>query len=166
MRLSTTDIYALQALAHLAVEGDGDWIPGEAMSVAIGVPQPYLARVLATLGASGIVRSKKGVGGGYALARAAVDISLRDVLRAVDGPVAPLACVSLNWRVACPEEGRCHARDAIWLRVRDAILEVLATVNVADLAVDFGRGIRYHECLERLLSPRAGTTSMTPDAPR
>lgn len=162
MRLSTTDMYAFQALAYLAMDGHGAWVPGEAISAATGVAQPYLARVLATLVGSGIVKSKKGAGGGYALARAAVDINLRDVLRAVDGPVAPLACVSLKWRVRCPEEWRCHARSAIWEKVRDGILEVLSAVSVEDLAVDFRRGVRYQACLERLLSPRAGSPSATP----
>lgn len=156
MRLSATDIYAFQALGFLATQRSGNWVPSEGISEATGVARPYLLRVLAMLTARELIASKKGVGGGYALSRPAADITLRDVMRAVDGPVAPLACVSLNWRRQCPEERRCHLRGAVWEKVRDRLLEVLADVTVEDLATDYRQGIRYHACLEHLLSPRIG----------
>ncbi|HKI57758.1 MAG TPA: Rrf2 family transcriptional regulator [Trueperaceae bacterium] len=163
MRLSATDIYAFQALGFLATQAPGHWVSSEGISDATGVARPYLLRVLAMLTARDLVASKKGVGGGYALSRAAPDISLRDVMRAVDGPVAPLACVSLNWRVPCPEERRCHVRGSVWEKVRDRLLEVLADVSVADLATDFRHGVTYDACLDRLLSPRIGPPT-TPKA--
>ncbi len=158
MRLSATDIYAFQALGFLGTQPRGRWVSSGGISTATGVARPYLLRVLAVLNSRGLVTSKKGVGGGYALARPALEISLRDVLRAVDGPVAPLACVSLNWRAACPEESRCHARGTVWERVRDRMLEVLADVSVEDLAADFRQGVTYDACLDHLLSPRLATT--------
>lgn len=154
MRLSTTDIYALQALGFLGTRSQG-WVGSDEISAATGVARPYLVRVLATLSSSGIIASKKGAGGGYALSKDAKDINLRDVMRAIDGPVAPLSCISLNWHEACLEQSRCHARTAIWQRVRDAMLAALAEVTVADLAVDFAQGITYQRCLEHLLRPSA-----------
>lgn len=153
MRLSATDVYALQALAYLGTRAPELWTGREGIGEATGVPRPYLARVLATLSASGIVVSKKGLGGGYALARPAREINLREVMRAIDGPVAPLACVSLNWHKECPAEVCCRARNRVWLRVRDALLAALAEVTVADLAEDVEQGVSYALCLERLLSP-------------
>lgn len=125
------------------------------ISEATGVARPYLVRVLATLSNSGIIQSKKGTGGGYALSRPAAQITLRDVMRAIDGPVAPLSCISLNWHEPCVVEDRCHARLHVWRRVRDALLAALAEVSVEDLAVDFRQGIDYQPCLEHLLRPNA-----------
>lgn len=159
MRLSATDIYAFQALGFLATRPQGEWVPSNAISEATGVARPYLLHVLATLTNRGIVTSKKGAGGGYGLARPASDITLGDVMRAVDGPVSPLACVSLNWRVACAEQARCHVRGGVWERVRDRLLEVLAEVSVEDLAEDFRRGVGYDACLDHLLGPRTGRAS-------
>lgn len=155
MRLSATDVYAFQALGYLGTLQTDRWTGSDAISEATSVARPYLVRILATLCANDIVTSKKGTGGGYALARAASEITLRDVMRAIDGPVAPLSCVSLNWHKSCVVEERCHARNGVWLRVRNALLEILAEVTVADLAEDFRQGITYELCLEHLLGPNA-----------
>ena len=153
MRLSTTDIYAFKALGYLGTQPLDHFVGSEEVSEATGVRRTYLVRILATLAGHGFVASKRGVSGGYALPRPAEEINLRDVLRAVDGPIAPLACVSLNWPKACAEARRCGARSRVWLRVRDAVLEVLSSVSVADLAEDYRRGVDYSECLDHLLHP-------------
>jgi len=155
MRLSATDVYALQALGYLAHAHGRGWVGSDAVVEATGVAKPYLARVLADLVGSGILTSKKGAGGGYALARDPATIDLREVMRAIDGPVAPLSCVSLNWHQPCELDDRCHARSVIWIRVRDAVLDALAQVSVADLGRDFAQGNRYQPCLEHLLRPNA-----------
>ena len=155
MRLSATDVYAFQALGYLGTQPRETWIGSEQISEATGVARPYLVRILATLSNNAIIASKKGTGGGYALARPADQITLRDVMRAIDGPVAPLSCVSLNWHEPCPVEDRCHVRSAVWMRVRDALLDALAEATVADLAEDFRQGIHYDPCLDHLLRPSA-----------
>ncbi|HEX7003999.1 MAG TPA: RrF2 family transcriptional regulator [Trueperaceae bacterium] len=153
MRLSATDIYALQALGYLATGPSEKWVASEDVSQATGVARPYLVRILAALTANGIVESKKGVGGGYRLSRAPQEINLRDVMRAIDGPVAPLSCISLKWHQPCVVEEVCHARNSIWKRLRDAVLAVLAEFTVADLAIDFDQGVDYRPCLDHLLRP-------------
>ncbi len=153
MRLSATDIYAFQALGYLGTQAGERWVGSDAISEATGVARPYLVRILATLVASELVVSKKGTGGGYRLERTPGEINLRDVMRAIDGPVAPLSCVSLNWNEDCEAETICSARSRVWLRVRDALLEALAEATVADLAEDFDRGVRYDLCLDHLLRP-------------
>lgn len=155
MRLSTTDIYAFQALGYLGTQDRERWVGSDEISEATGVARPYLVRILATLSHHEIIVSKKGTGGGYALAREATAINLRDVMRAIDGPVAPLSCVSLNWNEPCVVQDRCHARVSVWQRVRDALLEVLATVSVGDLATDFEQDINYTPCLRHLLKASA-----------
>ncbi|MEX2502046.1 MAG: Rrf2 family transcriptional regulator [Trueperaceae bacterium] len=155
MRLSATDVYALQALGYLGHRYGGGWVGSDAVSESTSIPRPYLARVLASLVASGILASKKGAGGGYALARDPAEVDLREVIRAIDGPVAPLSCISRNWYQPCEVEDRCHARGAVWERVRDAVLDALAQVSVADLARDFDQGLDYRPCLDHLLRPGA-----------
>lgn len=151
MRLSTTDVYALHALGYLGSLEPGRWVASERIAEATGVARPYLVRLLATLVAAGIVASKKGVGGGYALARPADAIDLRDVMRVIDGPIAPLSCVSLKWYQPCPEQDRCHARGSVHERLRDAMLHALAGITVADLANDVARGVDYRHCVEHVM---------------
>lgn len=153
MRLSSTDVYAFQALGYLATRPAGSVTKSDAISEATGIARPYLVRVLATLVGAGLIASKKGAAGGYLLARPAADINLRDVMRAIDGPIAPLSCVSLKWHEACPEEARCHARASIYLRLRDVMLEALSHATVADLALDAAAGVDYRHCLDHLLAP-------------
>lgn len=155
MRLSTTDIYAFQALGFLGTQPPGRWVGSDEISEATGIARPYLMRVLAQLSGKEIISSKKGTGGGYALVREPHLINLRDVMRAIDGPVAPLSCISLKWHVACSEEDRCHARTAVWQRLRDALLQALSEVSVADLATDFAQGVTYEPCLTHMLRPNA-----------
>lgn len=151
MRLSTTDIYAFKALGYLGSQPEGQFVGSEELSRQTGVGRTYLVRILSALVAYGLVASRKGAGGGYALPRPAAQINLADVMRAVDGPIAPLACVSLNWPKDCLQQGCCQARSRIWLRVRDAVLQVLSLATVADLAADFAQGLDYSDCLDHLL---------------
>ena len=153
MRLSTTDIYVFKALGYLGTKPEGTYVGSEEVSSASGVGRTYLVRILAALCAAGLVESKKGAGGGYRLPRPPAEISLKDVMRAVDGPIASLACVSLNWPKSCEKEKKCRARSHVWLKVRDAVLEVLGETSVADLAIDFENGVDYSDCLEHLLTP-------------
>ncbi|MEM6430094.1 MAG: Rrf2 family transcriptional regulator [Deinococcota bacterium] len=153
MRLSSTDIYAFQALGYLGIQDPARWAGSDDISRATGVAKPYLARILATLCQHDIIVSKKGAGGGYKLAHAPSDISLKQVMRAIDGPVAPLACVSLNWHQDCVQAPNCHVQGRVWARLRDAILDILEDVSVADLAQDFRNGVTYNVCLQHLLRP-------------
>ncbi|THF85874.1 RrF2 family transcriptional regulator [Deinococcus sp. KSM4-11] len=155
MRLSATDVYAFQALGFLGSQDLGRWISSDEISESTGVHRPYLVRILAALTAKGVVKSKKGIGGGYALARKPHLISLCEVVRSIDGPVAPLSCISLNWHDACEEEDRCHARATVYTRMRDAMLGVLQEFSVQDLVTDAKQGVSYGHCLTHLLKPNA-----------
>ena len=155
MRLSATDIYAFQALGYLGRQDPIRWVSSEEISESTGVHRPYLVRILAALSAKGIVKSKKGIGGGYALSRKPKLISLCEVVRAIDGPVAPLSCISLNWHEPCAEENRCHARATVYTRMRDAMLDVLGEFSVQDLVTDAEQGVNYSHCLTHLLKPNA-----------
>jgi Rrf2 family transcriptional regulator, cysteine metabolism repressor len=156
MRLSSTDIYAFKALAYLGTifeDHDHARVSSDQIAAATNVPKPYLVRLLATLSAKGVIASRKGVSGGYALSRAPQEIRLSEVMRAVDGPIAALSCTSLNWPKICPEEPRCQARGRVWTRIRDAIIATLEDSSVADLVEDLRQGVDYSLCLDHLLRP-------------
>jgi Rrf2 family transcriptional regulator, cysteine metabolism repressor len=164
MRLSSTDIYAFKALAYLGtvfedarqeseMTDDAHRVSSDQIAGVTGVPKPYLVRLLATLSSKGVISSRKGVSGGYALTRAPVEIRLSEVMRAVDGPIAALSCTSLNWPKTCPESARCHSKGRVWTRVRDAIIATLEDCSVADLVDDARQGVDYTHCLDHLLRP-------------
>lgn len=128
--------YGLKALVHLARLPDGGSAFGAEIAEANQIPKKFLEAILLELKNAGMVRSKKGPGGGYALAMRAEDISVGRIVRAIDGPLAPLRCAS---RTAyqpcddCADIASCTVRLAM-LEVRDAMAEVLDKTSLADLA--------------------------------
>ena len=114
MRVSTRGDYACRALLSLALR-DGETGPTSVRDIAerTGLPQPYLEQILLALKGAGLVRSKRGVGGGYVLARPADDIRLSEILSAVDGPITLGDFGEPHQDGACDHEGQCVLL-AIW----------------------------------------------------
>jgi Rrf2 family protein len=141
--------YGLKALVHLASLSPGQSMQCQEIAQANNVPKKFLDAILADLRTAGIVYSKKGPGGGYTLARAPSDIKVGQVIRALDGPLAPIACAS---RTAyqpcrdCKDVKSCPVRLAM-TRARDAMAEILDKMSVADMLVMGSAqtiGIMYH----------------------
>ena len=113
MRLSKKTEYALRALFAIARASDGP-LPGswriEQVSRQENIPVKFLDQILLSLRHAGLLASKRGVGGGYRLARPAAEINVGEVIRALDGPRTPLPCASLEARrerCTCPDERTC-----------------------------------------------------------
>jgi Rrf2 family iron-sulfur cluster assembly transcriptional regulator len=108
MRVSTRGDYACRALLSLALR-DTDGTPTSVRDIAerTGLPQPYLEQILLALKGAGIVRSKRGVGGGYVLARDPAEIRLSEILSAVDGPITLGDFGDPHQDGACDHEGQC-----------------------------------------------------------
>jgi Rrf2 family protein len=87
VRVSTRGDYASRALLSLALDGGDTPVSVRDIATRTGLPQPYLEQILLALKGAGLVRSKRGVGGGYVLARSPDDITLGDIVSAVDGPI-------------------------------------------------------------------------------
>lgn len=126
--------YALKAALHLARrEAEGPLlISGIAETERI--PKKFLESILLTMKNHGVLVSRKGRGGGYALARPADQISFGEIVRMMDGPLAPVPCVSVTAYRHCEEcvsEEGCEVR-AVMKRVRDAISEVLDATTLAE----------------------------------
>ncbi len=108
MRVSTRGDYACRALLSLALHA-GEQSPTSVRDIAerTGLPQPYLEQILLALKGAGLVRSKRGVGGGYVLARAPEQIRLSEIISAVDGPITLGDFGQPHQDGACDHEGQC-----------------------------------------------------------
>lgn len=113
MRVSTRGDYASRALLSLALRGGDTPVSVRDIAERTGLPQPYLEQILLALKGAGLVRSKRGVGGGYVLAHDPADISLGDIVSAVDGPITLGDFGAPHTDGACDHEGQCVLL-AIW----------------------------------------------------
>lgn len=143
MGISTRTEYATRALLDLALAREGEVTKTADVARRQRIPKKYLEQILLAFKRQGILRSKPGLHGGYMLARPARQITLAEVVRAVDGPLAPVRCVSLTAYTpcTCPNESVCPLR-TIWQQARDAMADVLERVTLADVA-DRARQIGY-----------------------
>ncbi len=128
MRASAKVDYALRAMLELAAaDGLGK---GERLATAQGIPRKFLENILLELRRAELVSSQRGVEGGYALGRPAAEISVADVIRAVEGPIATV-------RGARPDElaytGAARALQQVWLDLRTAMRDVLERTTLAEL---------------------------------
>ena len=139
MKVSTRGDYACRALLSLALHGDGAG-PTSVRDIAerTGLPQPYLEQILLALKGAGIVRSKRGVGGGYVLAREPDAITLGDIVSAVDGPIVVGDFGEPHQNGACDHEGQCVLL-AVWADVGEVIRTHLQSYSLADM-VDRAQG--------------------------
>ena len=130
MRVSAKVDYAVRAALELAAAGDGP-VKGERIAQAQGIPLKFLENILLELRHHGLVQSRRGVDGGYWLARPPEDITLAEVIRAVEGPLA-------NVRGIRPEsveyEGPAVRLQEVWIAVRANLRSILETVTLADVA--------------------------------
>ena len=131
MKLSTRGRYGTRALLELALHPDSGPFLLKDIASSQNISQRYLEHVIRPLVAGGILRSVRGAGGGVALAKAPRDIRLGEIIRLLEGPVAPTDCV-LDGGI-CTRSATCATRD-IWCEVSDAINDVLDSVTLGDLA--------------------------------
>ncbi len=141
MRVSTRGDYASRALLSLAL-GPNHEIPTSVRDLAerTGLPQPYLEQILLSLKGVGLVRSKRGVGGGYVLARAIDDITLAEIVAAVDGPIVAGDFGEPHKDGACDHEGQCVLL-GVWADVGNHMREHLSSFTLADMVMQ-ARGIK------------------------
>lgn len=125
--------YALRALYALAVDETRSPVLIADLAERERIPRKFLEAILLELRNAGILQSKKGKGGGYALARPAAEITIGQVMRAIDGPLAPIPCVSERAYARCdecPSEETCGTH-LVMKEVRDAIAKVLDGTTLA-----------------------------------
>lgn len=131
MKISAKAEYAVRAAIELAAAGDNKALAAERIATSQGIPRGFLEHILSELRIAGLVRSQRGTDGGYRLARAAREITIADIIRAVDGPLATV-------RGGKPEDaeypGVASQLPRVWIAVRKNLRNVVEHVTVADVA--------------------------------
>jgi Rrf2 family protein len=165
--------YCLKALVCLASLAPGARLQAVEIAAMHTIPKKFLDAILGDLRRAGVVFSKKGPGGGYMLARAPDEIRIGQIIRMIDGPLAPLACASRTaFRPCrdCRDVKTCTIRVAM-TRVRDAMSEILDHMSVADLvgagaSADGGGSAPSHGTRPRRRSAPARTRKKAPSIER
>ncbi len=134
MKLSLRGEYTLRALVVLGLNYHRPILRIQTISEQQNIPKRFLEQILNDLKSAGVVESKRGVAGGYRLAKSPEKITLATVIRHMEGALAPVSCVSEKFyeKCSCPDEAKCGIR-SIMKEVRDAIVKILENVTVADL---------------------------------
>jgi Rrf2 family protein len=133
LRLSKKADYALIAMKHLALRGDRGSSSAREIAGMYAIPIELMAKVLQRLVQRGLLASHQGTRGGYQLARTPSQITVADVIQAIDGPVTVTACSTDEGQ--CEQFSKCNVRDPLY-RVRERILAALAECSIAELASD------------------------------
>ena len=140
VKVSTRGDYACRALLSLSLHGDDGPTSVRDIAERTGLPQPYLEQILLALKGAGLVRSKRGVGGGYILARDPAEIDLAQIVSAVDGPIQAGDFGEPHTAGACDHEGQCVLL-AVWHHVGREMRQLLEAHTLATL-VEMTKGDR------------------------
>jgi Rrf2 family protein len=133
--LSKKTKYGLKALTFIARQKDKSPVQIATIAANENISHKYLESILLSLRKAGFLGSKKGKGGGYYLLKAASEILMTDVIRVLEGPIAMLPCVSLNFYEKCddcPDEDACSVHK-LMIQVRDNTLQVLRNNSLSDI---------------------------------
>ncbi len=136
VKVSTRGDYASRALLSLALHAEEGHQATSVRDIAerTGLPQPYLEQILLALKGAGLVRSKRGVGGGYVLARPPGEITLGQIVSSVEGPIVAGDFGEPHQNGACDHEGQCVLL-TVWADVGDQMRRYLDSFTLADMAV-------------------------------
>ena len=134
MKISTRGRYGLRAMADLAARGGGDYIKLNSVAERQGIPEHYLEQLIAALKKAGYVNSARGARGGYFLAMPPESISVGDILRALEGPLYPVDCVSDEGDASCGGSDckSCVAKP-VWEKIYGSLSGVVDSITLADL---------------------------------
>ncbi|MFH1189674.1 MAG: Rrf2 family transcriptional regulator [Candidatus Omnitrophota bacterium] len=139
MKITYKGDYALKALFRLALGyggPDGGMLSISEIAKFGDMPTKFLEQILLALRRQGLVKSRRGVQGGFLLAKDPKDITIGEVIRLVEGPIEPIACVEKGAYTRCKDIQSCIFRD-VWREVRDAISVVVDTVTFEELVLRY-----------------------------
>lgn len=156
MRLSTKGEYASRAMLELSRRYPKGPVHSRQIAEAQEIPPRFLEQILLQLKRAGYLKSRKGQRGGYVLAKPPEKINVAEVIRVMDGPLAPIDCVSVMAHETCPMENTCGLR-WLWKDVRDAVADILEKTTFADLAAKHHPAVVHEAGLPPQPVPRAAT---------
>lgn len=126
--------YGLKAMIHLAGEEPGQPALSADIAQTNDIPKKFLDAILSELRNAGLVQSRKGRGGGFVLARPAHEIMVGHIIRALDGPLAPIRCASQNYYRACDDCDQSHCQVRLMMvDVRNAMARILDNRSLAEM---------------------------------
>jgi Rrf2 family protein len=134
VRLSTRGRYGLKAMIDLAMHAGGGPVPLKSVAERQGISEHYLEQLMASLRKAGLVASVRGAQGGYGLGREAEQITAGDIIRALEGPIAPVECVE-EGAAPCDRVEQCVTY-TVWRKLRDAMVGALDSMTLGELAGD------------------------------
>ena len=138
MKISTKGHYGVQAMFDLAQHyGEGP-ISLKSVAQRQALSEHYLEQLIAGLRKAGLVKSVRGAQGGYTLARDPADIKVGDIVRVLEGPIAPVECVNEEDPEQCLKAEFCITK-SVWEKVKDSIEGVLDSISLADMCKDAER---------------------------
>ena len=148
MRLSTKGRYGVRAMFDLAMHSGEGAIALKSVAQRENISEKYLEHLFASLKKAGLIRSVRGAQGGYRLAREPEDITIGDIVRVLEGPIAPTECVIEDEGTGkCERSSDCVMR-VVWGNVRDKINDILDDINLATLVEEQrkmgGQGYMYY----------------------
>jgi len=133
MRITTKGEYGLRVMAELARDFGQDHTPLSEVARRQGLSLAYLEQIIAPLRKAGLVKSKRGAKGGYALAQEPEAITMGEIMRALEVTIAPVECLLESMELECCEMSETCSSRVVWKRVRDGIAEILDSTTLADL---------------------------------
>ena len=152
MPITSRSEYGMRAMIVLAEQGADELLSASELARREHIPLKYLEQLLAELKKAGLLVSFPGARGGYRLSRPALHIQVGDIVRALDGPLAPMACVSDGERTPCAFESGCKLRP-LWSILHGAVLSVLDHTTLEQVAG--GGGLQRTPVLPEALLPVA-----------
>ena len=139
MKITYKGDYALKALFELALkhEKEGDGVTSITEIAKLGdMPTKFLEQILLTLRKGGFVKSKRGIRGGFSLARPAKDITVGEVIRFIEGPIEPISCVEEGRYKGCKDVASCIFR-SVWKEIALATSKIVDSLTFADLILKY-----------------------------
>jgi len=129
-RLSRITDYGIVLMAHIAEQGDDSLHTARDLADQSELPLPVVSKILKSLTREGLLRSHRGSKGGYSLKRSAAEITVPELITALDGPIHLTECASHSG--ACAKEASCHVREP-WQRINAAVEDALSRITLGDL---------------------------------
>lgn len=141
LKLSTKGKYGLRAFIDLAVCGESQPVSLASVAQRQGISISYLEQLMAKLKKAGLVKSVRGVNGGYSIAMPAEEISVGDVLRALEGDLIPVECAGIDesGETYCSGSSQCVSK-IVWKRINDCINETVDSINIGELVRESKNG--------------------------
>ena len=138
MKISTKGRYALRLMLDVALNSHGSAVPLRDVAQRQDISDKYLEQIVTQLSRAGLVRSVRGAGGGYLLTRDPAEYTVGEILRTLEGNLAPVSCVDQNDVCRCDRADRCVTVE-VWRDIQSAVAGVVDNLTLADLVA------RYHE---------------------